>query len=203
METMDDPQPKPSQVRAILERLEGLAETDTPTLGALIQGVGTTSFVPVMMVPALLVFSPLSGIPFLPTICGLLIALIAFQLVVRRKHLWLPEVLMRRHLNGARLGKALHWLEGAADWLDRRSRKRFAALTADPLVILPQIACIFCGLAMPFLELVPFSSSILAAAVLFFSVSFLVRDGLFVILGWTLMGLASLIPINLYGLGFG
>ena len=44
-------------------------------------------------------------------------------------------------------------------------------------------ACILAGLAMPFLELLPLTSSILATAVTLIGLGLLVRDGLLALLG--------------------
>lgn len=186
-------------VERVIERLEQLTDHEQVEVGNVVAAFGSTSFVPLLMVPALIVFSPLSGIPFLPTIFGLIIALVSLQMSVRKRHIWLPKVLMRRQIKGARLARALSWLGPAARWIDKRARQRLRFLTAFPFVLAPQLACVACGLAMPFLELVPFSSSILAAAVLTFSVAFLARDGLFVLIGGSFMGLAALVPILVFG----
>lgn len=187
-------------VLRIIGRLEQLADADDDVnLGDVILAFGTTAYVPILMVPALIVFSPLSGIPFLPTFFGLIIALIALQMTIGKRHLWLPGFLMRREVSSDRLARALKWLTPAAAWLDRNAKRRLSLLTAQPLILVPRVACIACGLAMPFLELVPFSSSFLAAAVLCFSVSFLARDGLFVVLGGVFMALAVAIILLIYG----
>jgi hypothetical protein len=52
---------------------------------------------------------------------------------------------------------------------------------------------------MPFLELVPFSSSILGVAVVLFATALLTRDGLFAVGATAIMGLAALVPLALYG----
>jgi hypothetical protein len=63
-----------------------------------------------------------------------------------------------------------------------------------------QAMCLICGLSMPFLELVPFSSSILGMAVLFFATSLITRDGLFVLFGVLTMGAALAVPLTVVGL---
>ncbi len=187
-------------VMEIVGRLEQLAAADADVnLRDVIEAFGSTAFVPILMVPALIVFSPLSGIPFLPTFFGLIIGLIALQMTVGRRRLWLPGWLMGREVSSDRLTKALQWLKPSAAWLDRKAKRRLTLLTAQPLVLIPRIACIVCGLAMPFLELVPFSSSFLAAAVLCFSVSFLARDGVFVVLGGVFMAMALGVLVLIYG----
>ncbi len=192
---MDAPHP----VRDVVERLGALSERETVTLGELTEAFGPASFVPALMVPALLVVSPLSGIPVFSSICGLTIALIALQMVVRRRFLWLPGWIRRRQLGGSQLGSAVGRLTRLADWLDRHSRARLRVLVRMPGGLVPRIGAVLCGLAMPFLELVPFSSSLLGTAVLLFSVSFLARDGLYVLAGLIVMGTAATVPVLVWG----
>ena len=89
--------PESHPVMDILDKLEALARAEHDvTLDHVVVAFGQTAFVPTLMVHALIVFSPLSGIPFLPTFFGLLIALTALQLTLGKRRLWLPLVLLRR-----------------------------------------------------------------------------------------------------------
>ncbi len=184
-------------VEHVMERVRRVARQKTVTIRDLIEAGGESSFVPAMMIPALLVVSPLSGIPVFSSIMGLTIAIIAAQLFFGRSHLWLPEVLMRRELRGGRIEPALRRLSRFGAWIDRHSKERLRLLTVPPLVKLPQALCILCGLCMPFLELVPFSSSILGTAVIFFAVGILALDGFYIIGGMAMMGLATLVPVTM------
>lgn len=186
-------------LRAMIARLEALGEAEDLDLRALLLAFGEASFVPALTVPALLVVSPLSGIPLFSSICGISIALISIQILLRRRHLWLPGIILDRRINGLRLQRALGRLHRAADWVDARTAERLPLFRHRPLSWLVPMACLVCGLAMPFLELVPFSSSILGTAVVFFAISLLARDGVFVMLGLMMMGIASTIPLLVYG----
>ena len=186
-------------VRNVVQRLGALSDRKTITLGELVEAFGSASFVPALMVPALLVVSPLSGIPVFSSVCGLTIALIALQMVLSRRFLWLPGWIRRRRLKGGQLGSAVRRLTKLADWLDRHSRARLRVLVEMPGGLVPRIAAALCGAAMPFLELVPFSSSILGTAVLLFSVSFLARDGLYVLAGLIVMAIATTVPVLVWG----
>ncbi|QQA42514.1 exopolysaccharide biosynthesis protein [Pelagovum pacificum] len=185
-------------VRDIVERLEAASERDWLSLGDLLEAFGAASFVPGLMIPAILVVSPLSGIPFFSSVCGITIALVALQMILHREHLWLPEVLMRRSIRGWQLGRAMSRIARVADWIDGHSRDRLLFLCTNPGVKIPQALAMICGASMPMLELLPFSSSILGMAVLFFSVSFLARDGFYVIGGMAFMALASLVPVFIW-----
>ena len=185
----------PHSVTEVLERLEEIGNHHDPTVKDLLQAFGETSFVPMLMVPAILLISPLSGIPFFSSICGITIALVAMQMVVRRRHIWLPGFVESRQISGERLNagiKRLHWFAG---WLDRHSKRRMGALVQPPLGFLVQALPVAAGLTVPFLEALPFSSSLIGAATLCFAVSFLARDGLFVLCGLIFLSISASIPI--------
>ncbi|MDJ1007342.1 MAG: exopolysaccharide biosynthesis protein [Paracoccaceae bacterium] len=192
-----EPPPPVPGMEGITLRLIDLAGQDRVSVADILEGFGEASFVPLLVVPALIVVTPLSGIPFLPTILGATIALVALQMAARRRHLWLPGFLKRRTISGARLAQAVSRASPMARWIDRHSRNRLHFLVAEPVATFARLACASCGMAMPFLELVPFSSSILASAVLLFSVGFLAADGLYVLLAAGVMCLAASIPIAL------
>mgnify|MGYP006285783881 FL=1 len=186
-------------VHDVVSRLDALTERESLLLEDITEAFGETAFVPVLMVLALVVVSPLSGIPLLPTVFGLAIGLVASQMVVGRRTLWLPRMLMRRRISGAQLHGALRRTARLSDWLDRAARDRLRLLVSPPLDTVQKAACMVCGLAMPLLELVPFSSSLLAVSVVLFSTGLLTRDGLFAVAAWGVMGIAALVPLAVYG----
>ncbi|SEW46239.1 Uncharacterized conserved protein [Cognatiyoonia koreensis] len=179
----------------IVVMLRDLGQQRTVNARKVIAAFGHASFTPAMLVPAFLVASPLSGIPLFSTICGLTIALVAAQMIFRRDHLWLPGFVLDRSMNGARLLAAVDKMAGLARWLDDKSRPRFRVMMHRPLVWVPQSLCLLFGLAMPVLELVPFSSSILGLGVILLSVGLMVRDGAFFVAGACVGSLALLIPL--------
>ena len=181
-------------VRDVISKLDALSDRDSVTVGTMLDAFGRTSFLPVMMVPAILVVSPLSGIPLFSSICGLTIALVAVQMLFARDHIWLPGFVTDRTVKGERLHGAMAKLERLAKGIDRISRRRWQALVVPPGNRLAQVMCLLAGLMMPFLELVPFSSSILGLCVLCCAAGLLARDGLFVLLVCGLFFAAALIP---------
>jgi len=175
-------------VRSLVGRLKDLGRRTDPTVADIVDSLGATSFGPLMLVPALIIVTPLSGIPFLSSIGGLCIALVALQMIVGRDHAWFPGWLMRRRLSGRRLASTLERMERPLDLFGRVTRPRLDPLVRRPFVLAPQLLCLLCGLAMPFLELVPFTSSASAAAVAVFAMALIVRDGLLVVVGLVLAG---------------
>ncbi|WP_232823043.1 exopolysaccharide biosynthesis protein [Oceanibium sediminis] len=187
----------PRSIGDVLTQLESLGDSDSVTIGEILGSYGQKSFLPTLMIPALIVTSPLSGVPLLSSICGLTIAATAAQWLTGRDRIWMPAFLARRKVSGPRLKAGAAKLEGLGRWLDSRSHERFSPLLRRPLRWFLPLACMLAGLAMPFLEFVPLTSSILGLAVLLIGGGVLMRDGLFAAVGLTVMALAASIPLSL------
>ncbi|WP_417740827.1 exopolysaccharide biosynthesis protein [Salipiger sp.] len=184
----------------IVDRLEDVVQRDNISLRDLFEEFGESSFLPALMVPSLLVVSPLSGIPLFSSACGLTIAFISAQMLFSRKHLWLPDFLMKMKIDGPKARKAVKKMRGVGAWIDRHSRNRLSMFVARPVRKWLQLLCLLCGLAMPFLEIVPFSSSLLGGAVTLLATSMLARDGLFALLGSiAIVAAGVLVPMGVMG----
>ncbi|AJE49053.1 exopolysaccharide synthesis, ExoD [Celeribacter indicus] len=175
----------------IVDRLADAAERgEEVALENILDTLGRASFVPMLMAAALAVVTPLSGIPLFSSLCGITIALISAQMVIGRDCLWMPRWLGRRTVPAARLKTATDALRKPAGWLDRNSGERLRPLVSPPMDRVISLICMLCGLTMPLLELVPFTSSILGTAVAFLSLTLLVQDGLFALIGFSVIGVA-------------
>lgn len=188
-------------VEDILNRLDTSGTSEMITVRELMASFGRQSFVPFLMVPALLVISPLSGIPLFSSACGFVIALVAFQMLwPGRDTLWLPRRLMRQNVSARRARPALQKLVSVARWLDRHARDRLGWLVQRrPGRSVLEAICMLAGLAMPLFEVVPLSSSILGFGVVLIATGLLTRDGLFACGGLAVLSLAPLVPVVLLG----
>lgn len=172
----------------LMLRIEAVARTaDRTRLRDVVDALGRDSFIPQLMIPALAVVSPLSGVPLFSSLCGITIALVSAQMLLQRDRIWLPRWMLDRQIDSGRLLAAAERMKRPAAWLDRITRRRLRVLVWPPMLWVAQAVCLACGLMMPFLELVPFTSSILGAVVSLLAFGMLARDGLF-----TLMGLAAI-----------
>lgn len=158
------------------------AAGDETSLNDIVRSLGRASFIPNLMLPAVAVISPLSGIPLFSSSCGLLIALVSAQMMVRGDHIWLPDFLLRRRINTERLIRAIEAMQTPAGWIDSLTRPRLRILTRAPIIWLAQLVCLLAGLTMPFLELFPFTSTILGCVVLLIALGMLTDDGLFILI---------------------
>lgn len=158
------------------------------TVRDILRHVGDRSFAPTLLVPALILVSPLSGIPGLPTIGSILVVLIALQALFGHSHVWLPEFLMRRKVAAHRLDGALNYLERPASWVDRHSHGRWRLMSLRPVRILTLITILLVAVTWPLLELLPLVTSIGAFAVSLFAIGLFTRDGVYTAAGFVFVG---------------
>lgn len=174
-------------IRSILFKVgEGLSGKTT-SIGDVVGSLEGVSFSAVLLLLAIVIVSPLSGIPVLPSICGIAIALMSAQMIVQRRHIWLPNWVMKRHVPTARVRRSLALMERPAKVLDRVTRRRLEFVLTPPLSVLPKLICMACGLAMPILELVPFTSSILGVVVSILALAMIAGDGLLMLMGTSIV----------------
>lgn len=176
-------------IQDILDRLRGVTDAPTVTFVAILRAMDQGGQPVLLLLPALILVSPLSGIPGLSSLGGLTIALVAFQILLGRDAIWLPGFILRRELATARLTWAISKLDRAAALIDRKTATRAQWVFGFPGRQLLLLICLLCGMIMPFFELVPFSATSLAIVISFLATALLVRDGL--IAGVGLGGLAA------------
>lgn len=150
------------------------------------EAFGHRSFGPFLLIPALLEISPIGGIPGLPTLLSLIITLFALQILIGRKHLWLPGFIANRTFKGERLSKAMSKMKGVARWTDKILRPRVDFATHRPFVFLVAILTIGLCATVPFLEIVPFASTFPMGAIALFGLGITARDGLVVLVATAL-----------------
>lgn len=179
----------PLTLTALLASIRPRAEEDSLTLGEILSRIGRRSFAAILLVIGLLMVSPLSAIPFLPSLMTLVILLIAGQAILGRHHLWLPGFLTRRRIGSDKLHKALDSLIRPAAWIDRRRSGRWTVLTLWPLSIIAYVMIIAVALTWPPLSFVPFSATLSAVGISFLAAGQTLRDGIFVLIGYVYLGL--------------
>ncbi len=151
------------------------------SVGDIVQALGRASTVAMIFLPAIVATTPLSGIPGLSGLCGIIIALVSAQALFGRRSLWLPGFVIRRQVEGDTLSDGLKKVRKPLLFLDRHTQERLTFLTKGPGGKLLLALCMLGGCTMPFLELIPFSASAVAACVSLLSVAILTLDGVLVV----------------------
>lgn len=167
----------------LLDRLHEVeAGMDRVTIGAILDAVGRRAFGPVLLVLGLILVSPLSGIPGIPTSVAVMVLLISVQMLVGRQNFWLPRWLLRRSISRPALEKAVRFLRPIARFIHPFVKPRLTGLTRDTGVYLTAAMCALIAVSIPPLELLPFASSVAGGALATFGLGLIAKDGILVLI---------------------
>lgn len=192
----------PENLQQLLDRLRTRTDDQAEvSVADILDAVGERSFGPVTLVAGLIVVAPLIGdIPGVPTLLGLLVLLTLGQLLFLRHAVWLPATLASRRMEQAKLAKGLDWVEKPARYIDRYTRPRLVWLTCGPGQYLMALVCMSVALAMPAMEVVPFSANGGGLALIAFGLAMIARDGLLALIATILtLGTFWLVVSGLLG----
>ncbi|MFC6635450.1 exopolysaccharide biosynthesis protein [Microbulbifer taiwanensis] len=171
----------PREFTSLTQLLEHISKTakrrKRVSLDLVVRAVGRRSFAPLLLLVGIILFSPLSGIPGVPTIMGLLVLLTAVQLLLGRSHFWLPQWLLRRSISKGKLIRALHWLQKPARFIDRWLRPRLEFLVGRAGTYVIAAICAVIALALPAMEIVPFSATTAGMALTALGLALVAHDG--------------------------
>jgi hypothetical protein len=148
--------------------------------------IGRRSFAPLLLAASIVGFTPLGGIPGVPTTLATIVVIIAVQIVMGFESLWLPRFLLDRKVEGKKLVRGAKSLRPVARAIDRAIRPRLTFLTQRPTSYVIAVVCVMIALAVPPLELVPFVDIPLWAALVAFSLALVAHDGLLAIAAFVL-----------------
>lgn len=180
--------PPPQDARTLREIVERLTEAGDGkgevTVENMLESVGQRSFGPMLLVPGLIVLSPISGIPGVPTLGAIAVLLVAGQMLMGRRSFWLPRFIRTRTVSRARMDKAARFLRPAAGYVDKVVHPRLTALTEPPFNYVIALACVAIALIMPPLEVILFANVATAAAISAFGLSLVAHDGALAILAF-------------------
>jgi hypothetical protein len=150
----------------------------------LITALESRGFGPLLLAPALLALLPTGAIPGVPSICGILIFLIAIQGSVGRPFPWVPGRLRDLSIHREKLIGAIGRVRPVTTRIDRLFSPRLLLLSRP---VTNQITCLVCavsGLAMIPLELIPFAAAAPAFAITLAAIGISTRDGILIIAAW-------------------
>jgi hypothetical protein len=188
-----NPKPKSLSLEQALERIaQAAGQAQAPNqaidLGQILEAVGQRSFGVMLLVAGVIVLAPLIGdIPGVPTLMALLVLVTAAQILLGRRHLWLPRWLVQRSMAGPKVQRAVEWMRKPSRFVDRFLRPRLTAVVQGPGLYAIAAACAAIALLTPAMELVPFSANGAGAALAAFGLALTARDGLLALLAYLFM----------------
>ena len=180
-------QGKPPDLVGLLAILAKAGRTKTQiSIRELREMIGRRSFGPLLLAASIVGFTPLGGIPGVPTALATIVVIIAIQIVLGFDSLWLPGFLLDRKVEGKKLVRGAKSLRPVARVIDKAIRPRLTFLTERPTSYVIAVVCVMIALTVPPLELVPFVDIPLWAALVAFSLALVAHDGLLAIAAFVL-----------------
>jgi len=179
----------PRNFGQLIDRIGAVAITrERVRLATLLDALGSRAYGPVLLLVGMILFSPLSGIPGVPTLMGIALLIISLQMLLGRGSLWLPGWLLSRSVSSTRLVRTLNRLRGPAARIDWFLRRRLLHLVSGGGTVLVAMCSLTLACLMPLMEVVPFSATAAGVAVLLFGLGLVAADGVFVLLGLIYLG---------------
>lgn len=188
-------------LQQMLERISQAAdEKARVSFGTIVESVGRRAFGPLLLLVGVILASPLSGMPGMPTTMGMLVLLISVQLLLKRESFWLPRWMLKRELEASKVRRAVRWLRSPSRFIDSLLRPRLQVFISGFSSYMISIVCATMALAMPMMELVPFSATGAGVALSAFGLALISHDGLlalaaflvttatFALVGWQFIG---------------
>lgn len=190
---------KLTNLEQLLDRLDEAGEgQEDVSMGRLMDTIGKRSFGPLLLLIGVVLVTPLSGIPGLPSTMGVAVFLLSLQMLLRRKHIWLPEWILRRSISRQKLDKSAEWMRKPARFIDRFLRHRLGFLVDGPGSWPLAVVCLMLAVSLPVLELVPFAASSAGAALTCIGLAMIAHDGVLALIAYTVvLGSGGLIGYHL------
>jgi hypothetical protein len=148
------------------------------------QGLG-----PVLLVLTLPVLLPLP--PGFSMVLALPLVVVAPQIIVGRRQIWLPKFLARQKIKRAALVKLIRRVLPMVERAEKIVRPRLSFLTTGVGASLVGLACTL--MAIVLVLPIPFANLVPSLAMGAFSIGLTRKDGLFVLGGYGLIALAAVV----------
>jgi len=168
----------------VLARIdETAARQESVSVGDIRDALGDRSFGPLLLVPGLVVVSPLSGIPTVPSMMAAVVLLVGWQMLAGSRRVWLPRQLAARCVRSSRLRRVTGFLSSWAGRVDRLVRPRLHWLTGPLGQKAAALHCMVVALTMPPMEILPFLNSAAGLVIATVALGMTARDGLLLLAG--------------------
>ena len=181
----------PTDLEELLEQLEAAGGRGKEiSVREVRDAIGRRAFAPLLLLVSLVGFTPLGGIPGVPTALAVIVILVAGQVALSRRHLWAPAFVLDRQVEKRKLQKSARALKPFARWVDKVIRPRLTFLTEPPWSAVIAVTCVLIALTVPPFELVPFIDLPLWGAMVAFSLALFAHDGVLAIIAFILTAVA-------------
>ena len=164
---------------------------DSVDMLTLLNTLKARGFGPLLAGPSLITIMPTGAIPGVPAFCAVLIIIVCTQILLRKKHPWVPKRIKSLSFNR---DKFLYYAAKCMPYtqkIDKFIHPRMSFLVKGRAKYLVAITCILLAFTIIILGFIPFAALVPAIGVLLLGLSLMGRDGLLFIIA-LIFALASL-----------
>jgi hypothetical protein len=168
----------------------GASSSHSITLGEILDVVGRRAYGPILLIVGLLSISPLTAVPGLTWLFALMTLIVALQMAVSSKKLWLPKQMLNAEFPEQKVAGAVRKLRPATKVLDKIVRPRLEFLAQQPWLSVIALAAAAAALITFPLGLIPFAPLIPGVAIVLLGLGVTARDGVVLAIAISLLGVA-------------
>lgn len=139
---------------------------------------GDRSYGPMFILLGVFGGTPLSVLPGMASVAGVIIFLLAVQMAFGKKHPWVPAFILNRSFSEKKLRAVRKKIEKPLIFIDRMTSERFVALTGSAMRRFAAVVLMGLGAIMVPMDALPFVVAAPSWAVAIFGVAITARDGL-------------------------
>lgn len=170
----------------LLGKMQPRARQDTFEFAEFWDVMEKRGFGPMLALPSFIACTPIGAIPGIPSLAGGTILLIALQILLGRRHPWLPQKVMQLNCDADQLRYIVEKVKPYAVRVDRFLVPRCFFMRQPVFRSFIALCCAGCGLVMIPLELIPFMGLIPAFAVFIMAIGMATDDGAVALVGVSL-----------------
>lgn len=181
----------------VLDKAANAAKVDQVKIADILDLYGDRSFGPILLLLGLIaVIPPVGAIPGVPAAVGVVIILFSVQMLIGRKHVWLPGFIADRSIGKDKIRKAHEKSETVLAAIDHMVTERLEWATGGPARYVAAVLVTLLSLALIPLELVPFAVAIPGVAISVIGLALMARDGALMLLAYTLCAVAGFVLVK-------
>lgn len=184
-------------LEGLLDHVDKAVDGDQADLKSIIESFGDRAFGPVLTLCGLFLITPLGAIPGVPIALGLIIISFAVQLLLGRDHPWMPKFVEKVIVKRTKIKKTKKVAKPVLQKVDGVVRPRLAWATGKPSRYAAAFISIILAITLFPLGAVPFGVAIPGVIICILGLGVLARDGIIMIIGFSLTGAASVLIYSL------
>lgn len=165
------------KLTGVLESVDAQGDDAHISFGEVVDGLGARGYGPLLIAVCIIELLPTGAIPGVPTLVGLMVILIASQLLLGRRSPWVPEWLRRKNLDRKKFEKGKEKVKPFTEKIDRVIQPRLEGVTGATGEKVAAAVCIVLALTFMPLELIPFASSVPSSIIVLIGLGLSAKDG--------------------------